>query len=379
MRIKKRIIAGLTLIACAALCLGGCAATNGNGENGDGSGESTAERDVLYAEKPSYDGLDLSRYIRLGKYIGLEIPYISTEVTEESVSERIAEIAEQDAVMVNVTDRAIRTGDTVYISYTGTVNGVPFAGGSADNRSVTVGGDDAPYHGMDTMLLGEYGGETVKFELTLPEDADSKSAGKTAVFTVRILRVTESRVPEQNDAFAQTHGYRDLADMRRGVREELLQENEKKAETGHADALWKLVTDGCEVLAYPEDIVEQYCEEQYRYFEEYAAAAGISMSRLTEESYSMDTDAFRERCRKFARDAVRDEMALYAIAQAEGIEISDEEYADGVTDYCQRLDCTEDALLGRYGGKEGVRRSLLWEKTLAYLTERAVVAEDTAA
>ena len=93
----------------------------------------------------------------------------------------------------------------------------------------------------------------------------------------------------------------------------------------------------------------------------------------------MDTDAFRERCRKFARDAVRDEMALYAIAQAEGIEISDEEYADGVTDYCQRLDCTEDALLGRYGGKEGVRRSLLWEKTLAYLTERAVVAEDTSA
>lgn len=76
MRMKKRIIVGLTLIACAALCLGGCATANGNGENGDGSGESTAERDVLYAEKPSYDGLDLSRYIRLGKYIGLEIPYI---------------------------------------------------------------------------------------------------------------------------------------------------------------------------------------------------------------------------------------------------------------------------------------------------------------
>ncbi len=122
----------------------------------------------------SYDDYDLSKYIKVGDYKGMEVASYSISVTDDEV-----ETAIQSALDEAATDKeldkgtAIENGDAVNIDYTGKLDGKKFDGGTAEGYDLTIGSGSF-IDGFESGLIGKKVGETTDLELTFPEDYSSR-------------------------------------------------------------------------------------------------------------------------------------------------------------------------------------------------------------
>ncbi len=366
---KKQLLCMLAVLLIA-LPVSGCRRV----ENTDPDDTSSAQTDTK-TPSPTYD-FDLSEYVKVGQYLGIEVPAVSTEVTDEQIETYLADLASQYAVTEEVTGRSAISGDTLTVNYRGTVNDIPFDGGTAENVSLTIGGDDTPFPGFDTALIGVLTGDTRSFDLTMPDDYEKEAlAGKTCRFSVTVNKITRVTVPEIDQAFAVERGYAGLDEMMTDIRDTLYVQNVQNASSKRASAVWEAVMDGAEVIQYPEDAVDYYYNELYQYYASYAEYSGYELEPYLTERYGLDLNTFRQQCLDYARQTVTEEMVMYTIIRAEGITLSDDEYQEGLQRYTDLYSLSTDELLQAYG-ESGIRQSLLWEKTWEYLTDRAVeVAE----
>ncbi len=149
-------------------------------------------------------------------------------VEDADVDAMIESLRRQRTTWTEV-ERPAREGDTVQISFKGTVDGEPFPGGSADQVPLTLGsGSMIP--GFEPGLLGVSKGEARTLDLSFPEDyRGAHLAGKAASFEVTVHRVNEPRLPDLDEAFVKSFGVADgaidslRADVRANMERELLQ------------------------------------------------------------------------------------------------------------------------------------------------------------
>ena len=90
-------------------------------------------------------------------------------------------------------------------------------------------------------------------------------------------------------------------------------------------------------------------------------------------AYGMDEETFMEQVQPVAEEALGQEMTLLAIAEAEGMEISDEEYQEGLEKYAETQGMDDPAKLEEAYGENYIRNSLLQEKVLEFLYENATI------
>ena len=140
--------------------------------------------------------------VTLGQYKGIAVPAAKWEVKPEQVQDEIDRAAERVSRMVEVTDRAAQNGDSTNINYAGTVDGVAFAGGTAENQTLVLGsGMFIP--GFEDQVVGMNIGEERDINVTFPEEYQAKElAGKAAVFHVKLNSISYKEMPEINDEFA---------------------------------------------------------------------------------------------------------------------------------------------------------------------------------
>src|SRR3546814_14244924 len=86
--------------------------------------------------------------------------------------------------------RAAQDGDRVTLDFAGTIDGVPFEGGKAENFPFVLGqGRMLPE--FEAAASGLKAGETKVFPLTFPDDYQAKEhAGKTAEFPITVKTIT---------------------------------------------------------------------------------------------------------------------------------------------------------------------------------------------
>ena len=77
--------------------------------------------------------------VKLGQYKGLDVQKDSADVTDEEVEAKLKEAQEQNAREITVEDRAVQDGDIITLNYAGTVDGVAFDGGTAENQQLVIG------------------------------------------------------------------------------------------------------------------------------------------------------------------------------------------------------------------------------------------------
>ena len=77
--------------------------------------------------------------VTLGEYKGIAVKKETTEVTDAQVDAKLEEERNKQATEVEVDDRAVIEGDTVNLDYSGSVDGVPFAGGTAEGQTLKIG------------------------------------------------------------------------------------------------------------------------------------------------------------------------------------------------------------------------------------------------
>jgi trigger factor len=129
--------------------------------------------------------------------------------------------------------RAAQPGDRVTVDFTGTIDGVEFAGGQARDFPITLG-EGRMLPEFEAALPGLAAGDTKAFDLEFPADYHGKEvAGKKAQFQLTVKSVEETRLPVLDDTFAKEFGIASgkLADLRAEVEQNLTLEMKRRIET----------------------------------------------------------------------------------------------------------------------------------------------------
>ncbi len=281
--------------------------------------------------------------VQLGEYKGVEVTQIDTEPTEEEITEEIDKERENNARILAVEGRAIEDGDTAVIDFEGFLDGEAFEGGKGENYSLEVGsGSFIP--GFEEQLIGKNIGDEVEVNVTFPEDYQEPDlAGQDAVFQVTIHEVKTKELPDLDDEFAQDVSEFDtVEEYKESVREKV---KEKKADearrTQQEEALDAIVA--ASEIDIPEPMLETQCENMINRMAQQLAGQGLSMEQYMEYT-GMTYDQMKEEFRPDAERQIRSELVLDAIAEAEAIEISDEDIEAELTKMAEMYQMELDQL-----------------------------------
>ncbi|HHF7013462.1 trigger factor [Streptococcus mutans] len=271
--------------------------------------------------------------VKLGDYKNLEVSVEeSKEVTDAEVDEKIERERNNLAELVLKEDAAVE-GDTVVIDFVGSVDGVEFDGGKGDNFSLELGsGQFIP--GFEDQLVGKKAGETVKVNVTFPEDYQSADlAGKDATFVTTIHEVKAKEVPELDDELAKDidEEVATLDELKAKYRKEL----EATKETAYNDAVEAAAIDlavaNAEIVELPEEMIH---DEVQRAMQEFMG--NMQRQGISSEMYFQLTGTTEEDLRKqYEADAdkrVKTNLVIEAVAKAEGFEATDEEIEKEISD-----------------------------------------------
>ena len=301
-----------------------------------------------------------SKYVTLGEYTGMTVDRIVTTISDEDVQNEIQNDLYADADFKEVTDRGAQDGDTVNIDYTGTIDGEEFEGGSDTDYDLELGSDTF-LEDFESGIVGMKTGETKEISVTFPDEYDGTLDGQTAVFSVTVNSISEVILPDYNDAYVkENYGFDTIADFEASVKEDLQSQYDDDATyTACADAL-SMAVDNAAFDGYPEDMYNTAKEQMESENQAFAEQLGIEWTDLAGDDYDIEEDVLNN---------VHEELVVYAIAEKEKLEVTDDEFNTFVDDNWEmyEYDTKEDFL--KDNSEENLRYSLLYQKVLDFLGE----------
>ena len=201
--------------------------------------------------------------VKLGQYKGLEVKRDKVRITEAMIEAELKLAQDRQSRLVEVKDdRASRKGDFVTIDFTGSVDGVEFDGGHAEDYDLGLGtGTFIP--SFEEQLEGLKVGEEKDVKVTFPKDYGSKElAGKEAVFACKVKAIKAKEMPEINDEFAKDVSEFDTLDeYKKDIKKQLKHEADQRADEKVENDLVELIAGGSEVEV-PDEMVEEAIDER---------------------------------------------------------------------------------------------------------------------
>jgi len=260
--------------------------------------------------------------VTLGEYKGLTAYRKPVKVGAEDVKKEIETIRKRNARIVAV-DRAAKEGDTVNIDYDGYLDGTRFEGGKADGHDLKLGSNSF-VPGFEEQLIGVKAGEEKDLDVTFPENYHEGLAGKAVVFKVKVNEVKEEQLPDVDDEFA-----KDVSefDTLKEFKADLKKEIEKRETTAADEAFHNLLmakAAGNMTVEIPDAMIDRRVNETVEDYARNCAMQGMSLEQYF-GMMGIDEKTFRGYVRPSARNEIHTELLLEKIAEAEKIEISEDE------------------------------------------------------
>lgn len=272
--------------------------------------------------------------VKLGAYKGIKLPKIEYNVSDEDVAARIDAELHRASRLVKA-DKTAEVGDVTVIDYLGTVDGVAFDGGKAENHELKLGSNTF-IPGFEDGLVGAVAGEERDVKVKFPDEYHAAELkGKDAVFHVKVNEVRVEEVPELNDEFVTEHSkYATVAEYKAGLAEDMQKAAKSRERNERIDAVMKAVADNatCNV---PEKIVNAEVDRMYAEFEHQMSHYGIKPEDYLKYSNS-SVAQFRADRREPAERNVKIRQVMRAIIEAEKLSVSEEEIADKLKDDATR-------------------------------------------
>lgn len=330
---------------------------------------------VEVLERPDYTASD---YVELGEYKGLHVTKGSAEVTDDDILQEVTHYVSLAEKLETLTEGTVQKWDTANIDYEGKLNGEAFDGGTAKGFDLEIGSNTF-IDGFEEGLIGVDVGQTVDIPLTFPENYRSTDlAGKDVVFTVTVNEI--KRAPELTDELVSEisdGAYSDVESYRDSIRSELEPDKELEVESDmKADVLSQLAAVST-INAYPEEVIDYLVNNELAYYKNLAEAYSMEYADFLTYYMGMGEEDFEEQIRAQAYIFMQQELYLKAVAEAEGMEVSDEEFAEKSQEYADQYnyESVEDFI--SEGGEANIRSSILQSKVLDFLLENAVITEDS--
>ena len=317
--------------------------------------------------------------VTLGAYtgypFGLEVP----EVSDDQVEAVIADLREQQATLRPVDARGAKEGDIASVKFVGTIDGVPFEGGSGDRLPVVIG-EDRMIPGWEQQLIGMEIGATKGFDITFPEEYRvDELRGKLAHFEVELLDLREKVLPEVDDDFARSVGDVESLDALRGeIRDAMTQRAAAEARHAFADRIIDFAASNASV-ELPEVMVANEIDILRDELTSRLAAQRIGLDQYLALAKQTPEEMTAE-LREPAARRVKTLLVLSAIAEKEGIDATDEQIDAEITEQLARHD--EPRLreyLGSRRGRSYLRMTIRNRTLVDTLIDRALGTDSAAA
>ena len=320
--------------------------------------------------------VDVKPEVKLGDYKGIEVTRTTYTVPESMVDAEIAMTRERQARFVEV-DREAQNGDTVMLDYAGTVDGVAFDGGTAEDQSLELGsGRFIP--GFEEQVVGMKAGDERDINVTFPTEYHAEDlAGKDAVFHVKVKQVQEKQLPDLDDEFVKdiSDEYDTLEAYRAGVRERLEKEAADRASNEFDNDLLTKIVDAAEV-DIPNSMIERQIDALVRDMERSMSYQGISLEMFMQYTGST-MEQIRDRYRAEAERRVKSQLVLEEIIAKEDIKADDADIEEQIAQLAETSKQDIEELRKKIGEQERdyIREDVAIRKAFDMLRAEAVVTE----
>ena len=316
--------------------------------------------------------VDVRPEVTLPAYDGIAVAVDDAEVTDEQIEEQVSGLRDRFAVL-KAADRPVADGDYVSIDLRATVDGEEVPGGSTTGLSYEVGGGSL-MSGLDEALVGMSAGEERQFTTEL---VGGELAGRTADVSVTVRSVKEKELPELDDEFAQTASEFDtLADLRADVRERLTRVRALEQGAQARDKVLEALLAATEV-PLPESVVQGEVEWRQHDIGHQLEGAGLDLDAYLSAEGRTRED-FEAEVQTNSETAVKTQLVLDAVADAEQLGVSDAELTEHVIGQAARYGMSPQDFaqqLTQGGNLPALVADVRRSKALATVLERATVTD----
>lgn len=327
---------------------------------------------AMLNEDGTIEGVNVTDYVKTFDIDGVTLKKADLEFTDEEVEEDIQAQLENFKELNTDKTLEVKSGDDVSIDYVGTMDGVEFDGGSAEDYKLTIGSgsfiDD-----FEDQLIGTHPGDQVTVDVTFPDPYENNPdyAGKDASFAVTVKGIYE--LGEFNDAFVQ----KNLSDHAQTVDEYKQYLKDTNYESNLTNAISEYITNNISADKYPKDYVKHLKslqmtidEEEYNYMAQMYAAYGMNFDYSSVMQYkgAANADEYETILQEAAEKACLNNMAYQDLAAKAGITVSDEDFETFKTE-----NEITDEMLEQYGKAYLIQHYIIPEKVQEYVKEHVTI------
>lgn len=311
--------------------------------------------------------------VTLGKYKGVKVDKIDVDVTDDEVNAEIDREREKNSRTVDITDRAVKSGDIATIDFEGFVDGVAFEGGKGEDYPLTIG-SGAFIPGFEEALIGAEVGKETDVNVTFPEDYQAAElAGKAAVFKCTVKKLQEKQLPDLDDDFvSEVSEESDTVDEYKAeIQKKLADKKAADAKSAKEDAVIDAIVADAK-MDIPDAMVDTQQRQMLQDYAQRLQSQGISMEQYMQFT-GLTTQALLDQIKPQALKRIQSRLVLEAVVAAENITAGEEEFEEEAKTmgevYQMEADKVKE-LLGE-NGKKQVMQDICIKKAVEFVVENA--------
>ena len=311
--------------------------------------------------------------ITVGEYKGLKAEKVIAKVEDSEIDAQVNAMAERNARMVEVTDRAAQMGDTVTFDFEGFCEGEAFEGGKAEKYALELGsGQFIP--GFEEQIAGKNIGDEFDVNVTFPAEYGAENlAGKDATFKCKLHEIKFRELPAIDDEFAKDVSEFDtLEALKADLKAKALERKQKVSEEEMENDLVQQIVDSIEG-EIPEAMFENRLNQSVEEFAYRLQSQGLDLETYLKYTNS-NIDEFKKTFRPQAESQVKFRLALEKIVELEKIVATEEDINAQIEkmakDYGMEVEQIKNAV-----PTEEIAKDLAVGKAIDFIKENAVITE----
>lgn len=322
-----------------------------------------------------------AKYCDLGDYKGISYTAVNTEITDEIVEANVNSFLESKATVTQTTDGTAKMGDTVNIDFVGSIDGVEFEGGNSQGAGYDIVlGSHSFIDDFEDQIVGHKCGETFDVYATFPENyGKDELNGKEAKFVTTLNSISVTTYPELNDDFvAANTDYNTVDEYKNSVKEDLIEQAKEGDNQQNKSAIITAVIDNSTINEYPEQEAQDLINETIGQIEDSADQNGVELSTYVTAYLGFSSEeSFRAYVTNYVKDFLTEKIVIYAIADAEGIKVSQKDIDNYKKKMIDDFGYTEEAIKENFSEDDLIYYTLA-DKVSDWLLENAVATETDA-
>ncbi len=305
----------------------------------------------------------------LGQYKGLEVEGAKGEVDNKQIEDEINQQRDKLARFVEV-ERPAKLGDFATIDFVGSVDGVKFDGGSAEDYRLELGSHSF-INGFEEQIVGMNIGEKKIINVKFPDDYFSENLkGKPAEFEVILNKLEEKELPKLDDEFASNVSeFETLKDYREDIKKHLEESLKIKIKRENENKIIDLIVKNSNV-EIPQCMIDNELDKFIKDFEMRLSYQGVKLDEYLTH-VGMNLEQLKKDRTDMVKETIKTRLVLEKIIQVENLNISEEELNDKLTEIASKYKKSLEDYKKSLGERELIyfENGILMEKLTSFLTK----------